>query len=206
MTGGQPATVAAGVPAWPPRALPSPWQLAALGTVLCMYRSQRGGELAGWTQAVRAECDAAMDSDGLCESLSFFDVRGECCWRLFLLPDSDLLAWDTLAARFPAPCRDAAGHGMAERLWRRLAGRLGGNAWRLCALRLHVLAPRGGDPTLAASPAKVSPLGASTARHVARREGAEGEVRLDDCCCARATVATLQISPASGSEVPLVRL
>ena len=82
-----------------PLPLPHPRQLAELGTVLCMHRPRQGGELAGWMRAVRAESDAGMDSDGLYESLAFFDGQGQCCWRLFLLPDSDFLAWDTLAAR-----------------------------------------------------------------------------------------------------------
>ena len=195
-----------GAMAWPSRSLPRPWQLAGLGTVLCLYRPQHGGELAGWKQAVRAESAVGMDSDGLQESLSFFDAAGQCCWRLFLLPDSDFLAWDLLASQFPARREDAGLQGMADRLWRRLAGRLAGNDWRLCALRLHVLAQGAGPPALAASPAFVSPLGQATARRIARQEGAEGEVRQDDCCCARSATAAPRLSPASGSEVPLVRL
>ena len=38
-----------------PSRLPTPRQLAQLGVVLCLYRQQPGGELAGWSQAVRAE-------------------------------------------------------------------------------------------------------------------------------------------------------
>ena len=186
--------------------LPRPWQLAELGSVLCLYRPQRGGELAGWIQAVRAESATGMDSDGLRESLSFFDATGQCCWRLFLLPDSDFLAWDLLASQFPSRCEEAAVQGVADRLWRRLAGRLGGNGWRVCVLRLHVLAQSRTAPSLAASPAPVSTLGVAAARRIARQECAEGAVRLDDCCCAQAAAAALQISPASGSEVPLVRL
>ncbi len=40
----------------------------------------------------------------------------------------------------------------------------------------------------------------------ARQQGAEGDVRVDDCCCARAAAASMEFSPAGGSEVPLVRL
>lgn len=189
-----------------PSSLPRPRQLAELGTVLCLYRPQDGGELAGWMRAVRVESDAGMDSDGLYESLLFFDRRDECCWRLFLLPDSDFAAWDRLVSRLPSYHRETATQGMAERLWRRVAGRLAGNAWRLCALRLHALAPGGESPLLVAGPAAVSPLGVATARRVARQEGADGEVRVDDCCCARAAPGSLDLSPANGSEVPLVRL
>ncbi|KAF1686186.1 Hemin transport protein [Pseudoxanthomonas broegbernensis] len=187
-------------------ALPQPRQLAELGTVLCMYRPQRGSELAGWTQAVRAECRTGMDSDGPYESLRFFDCHGRCCWRLFLLPDSDFLAWDILVAQLPARAEEeGAQGGVTERLWRRLAGRLGGGDWRLCALRLHALPQSGWTAALAASPAPVSAVGVAIARRIARQEGAVGEVRLDDCCCAGAAVAT-GLSPTGGSEVPLVRL
>ena len=90
----------------------------------------------------------------------------------------------------------------------RLAARLGGNGWRLCALRLHVLQPRSGTAVLAASPVPVSPLGAATARRIAWQAGAEGEVRVDDCCCARSALASLSMHPVPdrGGEVPLVRL
>ena len=190
----------------PAPVLPEPRQLAALGAVLCLSRARFGHPLAGWTPAVRAEVACNCDSDGLRESLSFLDRAGDCCWRLYLLPDSDFLAWDLLATQFPAHCEEAVAQGVADRLWRRLAGRLGGNGWRVCVLRLHVLAQTRAAPTLAASPAPVSALGVAAARRIARQEGAEGEVRLDDCCCAHAAAAALQISPASGSEVPLVRL
>ncbi len=188
-----------------PPLLPQPRQLADLGTVLCLYRPQDGGELGGWLQAVRAEASTGVDSDGLHESLSFFDAQGRCCWRLYLLPDSDFLAWDTLAAQLPSR-HDAASNGIAERLWRRLAGRLGGGQWRICALRLHALPATASGRALASSLAQVSALGIGAARRIARAEGADGEVRADDCCCARAAAAASTLSPASGNEVPLVRL
>ncbi|HET6397098.1 MAG TPA: Hemin transport protein [Pseudoxanthomonas sp.] len=154
------------------RRLPDPRQLERLGTVLCLYRGGQGGELAGWTQAAHAVACATIDGDGLCESVCFHDRRGRCCWRLFLLPDSDFLAWDRLVAQLPAQTRgDAAG----EPLWRRLASRVAGTGWQLCALRLHVLHQAGVD-VLAGSPAAVSPLGAAVARRIARRHGATGQV------------------------------
>lgn len=184
--------------------LPRARQLAELGTVLCMYRAQHGSELSGWAQAVRAESRVAVDSDGMFESLQFIDGRGQCCWRLFLLPDSDFLAWDTLAAQLPS-CPAQGAQGVAERLWRRVAGRLGGVGWRVVALRLHVL-PGEGAASLAASPVPMSALGAATARRIARQEGADGDLHADDCCCSRAADAARDFSPAGGNEVPLVRL
>jgi hypothetical protein len=181
---------ASGADAKVPPDLPKPQLLAALGTVLCLYRPQHGGELSGWMQAVRAEVRAGVDSDGLCESLLFFDGEGRCCWRLYLLPDSDFLAWDRLLATLP-PCREAeAAGGIGERLWRRLAGRLLGEKWRASALRLHLLHNPAGPWALAASPARISPLGATTARRILLAEGSEGELPVDDCCCAGAAART----------------
>ncbi|WP_258223403.1 Hemin transport protein, partial [Stenotrophomonas sp. HMWF023] len=118
------------------RAWPAPEQLAALGTVLCLYHAD-GNELGGWRQAVSVHACQGVDSEGLRESLCFLDARGRCVWRLYLLPDSDFLAWDRLVATLPpGPSHDADGS-VGERLWRRLAGHLGGQRWRLCTLRLH---------------------------------------------------------------------
>jgi hypothetical protein len=184
-------------PGLPEPRLPEPRLLAALGTVLCLYRPQYGGELAGWAQAVHAEVRAGVDSDGLRESLLFFDGEGRCCWRLYLLPDSDFLAWDRLLATLPL-CRETPnGSGIGERLWRRLAGRLRGEQWNASALRLHLLPAFGAPRTLAASPISVSPLGAAIARRIAQAEGAEGDVPVDDCCCAGAAARAASLQSTS---------
>lgn len=164
--------------------LPRPQRLAELGTVLCLYRPQLGGELGGWSQAVRVEARAGVDSDGLRESLLFFDRDGRCCWRLYLLPDSDFLAWDRLLSGLPAAGEGDSGASVAERLWRRLAGRLGGERWSASTVQLHLVAAAGHPPLLAALPVEVSPLGAANARRILQAEGADGEQRLHDCCCA----------------------
>lgn len=161
--------------------LPSSAELAALGTVLCVYARRYGGELGGWTQAVSAELSCGIDSDGWHECLQFRDRTGACCWRLYLLPESDFLAWDCLQSRLPAadmrqlpatPCTD----GLANRLWRRLSARVDGEQWQSSVVRLHAL--RHPRPVLAASPATVSPLGAEMLLRVARIEGLEA---IADC-------------------------
>lgn len=189
--------------------LPRAQQLAALGTVLCLYRPQQGGELSGWAHAVRVESRTGVDSDGLRESLVFFDAEGRCCWRLYLLPDSDFLAWDRLLASLP--CRDEveAAIGVGERLWRRLAGRMRGEQWQACILRLHAVPAAVAQPVLAASLAAVSPLGAATAQRIAQADGADGNIRVDDCCCAQsalaATQAAAQFEAEDGHGLPLIR-
>lgn len=156
--------------------LPAPGQLAALGTVLCLYRPE-SSELGGWRHAVAAHACQNMDSEGIRESLCFTDARGRCCWRLYLLPDSDFLAWDRLVSAFPARAEPVADDsGVAERLWRRLATRLGGEPWRMCALQLHA----GESNGLSASLASLSALGAAAARRIAHVEGAEGELWVDE--------------------------
>ncbi len=191
------------------QSLPRAQQLAALGTVLCLYRHQDGGELSGWARAVRVESRAGVDSDGLRESLAFFDQEGRCCWRLYLLPDSDFVAWDRLLALLPSREEAEAATGVGERLWRRLAGRLLGGQWQACVLRLHVVPAEVRRPVLAASPAAVSPLGAATAQRIARAEGAEQNIRADDCCCAQsALIATRSAAKqivAGEQAFPLVR-
>lgn len=163
--------------------LPLPSQLAALGTVLCLYRSD-SGELGGWKHASSVVACQGVDSDGIRESLCFHDARQRCCWRLYLLPDSDFLAWDRLVSRLPVQIENGGGDSsIAERLWRRMAGGLGGDGWRMCALRLHATDD---GRSLAASMATLSSLGAAAARRIARVEGAQGEVWVDDCCCASA--------------------
>jgi len=157
-------------------AMPLPSGLAALGAVLCLYRAQHGGELAGWSRAVRATACSDLDSDGLREQVMFFDRDDRCCWRLYLLPDSDFMAWEDMVAGLPRAAPAAAvQEGIGERLWRGLAGRLG-ERWQAAPLRLHALAAArcageplpGGD--LAASLAVLSPLGDATARSIAREQ------------------------------------
>lgn len=162
-----------------PRVLPQPQQLAALGTVLCLYRLQHGSELTGWTQAAYAEAAVGMDSDGLRESVRFFDREGRCCWRLHLLPDSDFLAWDGMLTSLPRSQERMESDSVAERLWRRLAGRLRGEHWRACAVRLHALTQADASPVLAASLAPVSPLGTATARRIIDAEGVEADIALE---------------------------
>jgi hypothetical protein len=211
MTGLAPRAMGSMPPATRSASLPRPRQLAALGAVLCLSRAQSGSELAGWAQAVRAEVSSDGDSDGLRESLVFLDRDGRCCWRLYLLPDSDFLAWEQLAADLPLrPLGTSAG--AAELLWLRLANRLRGERWHASALRLHAL-PGGpgfshdGDAALAASLAVLSTQGLLAARRIARAEGADGDTLDDDCCCRRAALAARAGAVVPADDLyPLIRL
>lgn len=171
--------------------LPSVSGLASLGTVLCVYRSRYGGELGGWAQAVSAESWCGIDSDGWHECLQFRDRNGHCCWRLYLLPDSDFLAWEQLAAQLPrGETQPSPDDGIATRLWRRMASRVGGERWLASVLRLHAMPQMRATPVpvLAASLAPVSVFGADVVRRIARIEGIDDAGPLDDCCCRRFAV------------------
>lgn len=184
------------------QALPQPHQLAALGAVLCLFRPRAGGELGGWAQAVRAAWRSTIDSDGIGESVVFFDAHDRPCWQLHLLPDTDFLAWDRLWRRLPPHRAGDAGGSLAERLWRRFAERGG---WELDAIRLHALPASPGFSSLrmlAASPAPLSPVGADAARRIARSEGVDARRLIDDCCC-RATLPNA--GHAADAPYPLVR-
>lgn len=188
--------------------LPSAAGLASLGTVLCVYRSRYGGELGGWAQAVSAESWCGIDSDGWHECLQFRDRNGHCCWRLYLLPDSDFFAWEQLTAQLPrAEAQPSPGDGIATRLWRRMASRVGGERWLASVLRLHTMPPAqhaaatAPVPVLAASLAPVSLFGADVVRRIARIEGIDSEGPLDDCCCRQfAVIAPPQV--ARGATAP----
>lgn len=156
--------------------------LAALGTVLCVYRSRYGGELGGWAQSASAEIRCGIDSDGWHECVQFRDHTGDCCWRLYLLPDSDFLAWEQIQLRLPMieswrPPTET----VASRLWQRLSTRADGDRWQCSVVRLHAL--RHPRPSLAASLAPVSRLGAEMVQRVARIEGLDHLRSVDDCCC-----------------------
>lgn len=156
--------------------LPQPQQLAALGTVLCLYRSQDLPALAGWTRATGAQWSAGIDSDGLRENLWFHDSDGGLCWRLYLLPDSDFMAWDQLSLALPTRVEHDVDGGLCNRLWRRMADHVRGDIWHACVLQLHALhgvagIPTAAQPVLAASLVRPSAVGMAVARRIASAAG-----------------------------------
>ncbi|MDR1076523.1 MAG: Hemin transport protein [Xanthomonadaceae bacterium] len=147
--------------------LPHPRQLSELGAVLCCYRRRWGNELAGWDRAVRAQV-RADDEQGTPECLLFFDQSGHCCWRLYLLPDTDFLAWDALVSGLPTvSSRPAKGLG---RWWRKICDAWHDGRWDNCIVRLHDHSGSNGGCMLAASLGRISVLGMKTARRILRME------------------------------------
>lgn len=162
--------------------LPAPERLAAVATVLCVYPSRHRDALDGWLQAHSAERLVRHDGEASCEALLFRNGAGRACWRLYLLPDSDFLAWDDAAAELPAHRGFEARGGLWPRLrrrwWRRLRGR-----WCAEVLRLHVLHDEAGHCVLLADAAELSQLGHAHARRIAAGEGARLRPQAHVCCC-----------------------
>ncbi|MDR6991577.1 Hemin transport protein [Luteimonas sp. 3794] len=184
--------------------VPTPSQLAALGTVLCLHRPGAARELGGWSSARRAEAHAGLDLDGMHESLRFFDADEACCWQLHLLPDSDFLAWERLAGHLPR-CSEIAPGGIGDRLWRSLAQRIRGELWEASVLRFQSVpgAPEAGGPMLVASPGTLSPLGIACARRIVRGHGIAPSSSLDDCGCPRAAAAAGRPAPSEAHRHPI---
>ena len=164
-----------------PQAMPTPAQLASLGPVLCLSRVQPGGALAGWAQAARSEVACDVEREGPCEAIHFVDARERPCWRLYLLPDSDFLAWDALIAglrrRADRTWHAARGH--------RLERRLHAERWSATVLCLRTTWSHADAGTaLAADRSSISSLGMSIALRIARTEGIELDAPHNtDCCC-----------------------
>lgn len=149
----------------------TPRTLAALGPVLCLHRESESA-LAGALRARDVRRCACIDSDGPRERLCFRDATGDECWRLYALPDSDLLAWEHCVGRARAhPESTQATPGLTERLWRGLADALSARRWRATAIRLHAVSV-GGGWRLASSEPVLSSVGAELARRIVRAEGA----------------------------------
>jgi hypothetical protein len=156
--------------------MPTHFELAMLGPVLCVFCERYGGELGGWLRAVSAGAHSGIDSDGWYECLSFRDRAGQDCWRLYLLPESDFFVWDHVRDRLPraAAACDVSSVSSKTRPAQDLSITRCAYAdvapWRASVVRLHALRSAN-DAVLAASPWQVSALGADMVRRVLRIEG-----------------------------------
>jgi hypothetical protein len=116
----------------------------------------------------------AVTPHGPREWLSFRDAREEVRAKLFLLPDTDYLAWDEMAAatQLEPACEESPRWHAHAAFLRGALARLG-SAWRARVLRFEL----GRLPWLrtldAQPPLRLSLLGLELARAIARSEGAE---------------------------------
>jgi hypothetical protein len=108
------------------------------------------------------------------EWLDFRDARGRVQARLFLLPDTDYLAWDSmLAGRAKTPAHETAGGWKAHAAFLRGAFERFGTSWRARVVAFRLRRVLFLSMLDAAAPARVSPLGQELARAIAAAEHAE---------------------------------
>jgi putative heme degradation protein len=166
--------------------------LPRLGAVLWLDRRERRGAamraavgahgvllldhpaLGALAHCIAATAHTQVTPQGPREWLSFRDADGDAQAKLFLLPDTDYLAWDEMTAASdlaPATAEPLRWHAHTAFL-RTAFARLGSN-WRARLLtfdhrRLPWLHTLGAQP-----PLRISLLGLDLARAIARSEGAE---------------------------------
>lgn len=120
-------------------------------------------ELVGLACATRVVASAQLDSDGPGECLHFLDAHGAPLASLWLLPDSDFLAWETLVERLPA----MQVPGLA---WQ--CGRCHASRGRARVRRFERIRVVGGQLLDAAAPERLSAIGQARARQLAQSAGA----------------------------------
>jgi putative heme degradation protein len=145
--------------------------LARLGPLLCLYPDCQTHVLAGWAGAVAVQPAVRIDSDGPQESLVFLDATSRPCWQLYLLPDSDYLAWDAVVAQLHAVRSLPNSNAPASRAEPCIRRGIGNPVWRACALRLHAMAENSAPDNLAAANAALSEAGRRAAERIARGSG-----------------------------------
>ncbi len=109
---------------------PEPEELAALGTVLCIWRRSSISELECIKQAVVAKACLGVNSMGVHEWISLFCRNGACSMMLFRLPSATRFdPWNRLMSRLPAECCLSPGPGACARLSHRVGDWLRGDGW-----------------------------------------------------------------------------
>lgn len=171
------------------RPLPAPAELAALGAVLCVHPGELPIVPQVLAATIRAELQASVDIAGVREAIAFLDADDRCLGRLYLLPDTDFLAWEAMAAHLPQRALERPVPGAAA-LCGRLRERLSCGRRQAVALRLRAIA-HGGRWTLQAAPTPLSALGLDLAHAIARAEDAEPML-----------APPLQATPSSAGRVP----
>lgn len=141
---------------------------ARVGPLLCLYPGNMG-EVTGWRNARDVCAESCVDSDGVRESLRFLDDEGRSCLRLFLLPDSDYAAWESLRSQLPCIASEGRTKVCASCVLQRLCTRgseRGG--WKSSLLRI---ATGVGDRSATLGWAAVSEIGRGIARRISIAEG-----------------------------------
>lgn len=133
------------------------------------------GQLDALVAASRVTAHATVTSMGLREFLGFADAAGNTLARLYLLPDTDCLAWDemTCACALEPEETSAKARWQAHGAFRRGAFARLGPARRARMARFELHGPPGMRTLDARPPLRLSLVGMERARQIAREEGAE---------------------------------
>lgn len=128
----------------------------ALGPVLWLWRAADGraadlSVVAGWN------CVHRIEPDGICEALRFYRADGREQARLYLLPDSDYLAWEQLPQCVPCSVAEPL-RGLHQRL-REAAWSRAGHPWQGAVVRFCHAADASRPWLLAEASPSVSPTG-----------------------------------------------
>ncbi|MEZ5465693.1 MAG: hypothetical protein R3F22_10815 [Lysobacteraceae bacterium] len=145
--------------------------LTAIGPLLCLYPVSEPDVLSALAIASRLRVSVRIDVNGPCECLNFFDDDWRPCWRIYRLPDSDVLAWDQLVA----DCLGGNDDDDPDWPWNfdtAIERRVGNPVWRASPLLLHSSRADSGAARLAACPARLSPAGVVAMQRIAQTAGA----------------------------------
>lgn len=149
---------------------PSRASIGARGVLLLDHPA-----LARLGESVAATAHTQVTAHGPREWLAFRDGEGHTHAKLFLLPDSDYLAWDEMAAAFhlaPANADQDPGWQAHTAFLRHALARIGSH-WRARLLTFEHRALPWLQLLAARPPLRISLLGLELARGIARSEGAE---------------------------------
>ena len=154
----------------------TPELLAALGPLLCLYRSDDPHVLSGWSWAKTVQACIKINSDGPREALTFFDETRRACWQLHLLPDSDYLSWDRVLSCVRCELDATQSTWLKKNNAAPISRALGNPIWRACALRLFAVPASNTENCLALADVCLSKAGRKAAQAIAKSEGASTEV------------------------------
>ena len=154
------------------RSLPGVGELTDLGRILCVWRSDLGGELDGWACARSAHAGAMIHAKGVLEWIVFRDPQMRTCWRLYRLPDSDAPAWERMSRRLASDGDGLRTSSQRCPLWRKLYRHVAGEHPRSSVLDFHAAwidGQRRLGATLRIASAHALPAVAQALRHAGSR-------------------------------------
>ena len=150
----------------------TPELLAALGPLLCLYRTDDSHALCGWSCAQSVQACIKISNDGPREALTFFDEARRACWQLYLLPDSDYLSWDRVLSCVRCELDTTRSSWLKKMDAVPILRAIGNPIWRACALSFYAVSNLQNQRCLALAEVNLSNAGRKAAEAIAKSEGA----------------------------------